>query len=93
MFGVATLGMDHNPSEATPTYVGIKNQAGELAVGTDHKEALWRAKYLGFDRSPGAEPERSEVSAEQYREWWNQRSDQERADMLQGGGSQPPVES
>jgi hypothetical protein len=85
--------MDHNHLEATPTYVGIKNQDGELAVGADYKEALWRAKYLGFDRSPGAEPERCNVSPAQYHEWWNQRSDQERADMLQGGGSQPPAES
>ena len=77
--------------EAKP-YVRIKNKYGQEAIGTDHKEALWRAKRLGYDCSPEAKPDRCNVSVREYRNWWNQRSDKERSDLLQGHGSQPPPE-
>jgi hypothetical protein len=76
----------------TSLYVGIYDRRGRLmAIGLGFQEAFRRGKCLGFDLSAAAEPNKREVSADQYDHWWwKELSSEQRSLLTEIGGSYPP---
>jgi hypothetical protein len=79
--------MDNPNPQAT--YVGVVDRYENLlAIGTDPKEAVWRAMRLGFRHEDIYKQD--SVSGNEYRIWWDGLLPEQKALMHHEGGSTPP---